>query len=154
MHNLKNSYHQSDSKVIVEFETEADLFDAYEHAIYFGQFKIQGTPRNYPYWIYNKKPFIKPLIILPFNQDNTSRKSEETSNSLQLTPQVPMKGPLLNSNPTAMLSFNEKLIIHTILEEKLVQVHPDRLRNFIYKDTREYLVIQDTTKMTPAQDKK
>jgi len=40
MHNLMNAYHQSDSKVIVEHESEADLFDACEHAIFFGQFKI------------------------------------------------------------------------------------------------------------------
>ena len=40
MHNPKNLYYQSDSKIIVEFESEADLFDTCEHAIYFGQFKI------------------------------------------------------------------------------------------------------------------
>jgi len=48
MHNLKNAYQQSDTKVIVEYAQEAELFNAYEHVIYFSSYKVVDTPRDYP----------------------------------------------------------------------------------------------------------
>src|SRR6266542_5054553 len=65
MHNPKNAYQQSDTKVIVEYEQEADLFNACEHAVYFNSYKIIGTPRGYPCWIYNKKLLVKPPVEIP-----------------------------------------------------------------------------------------
>ncbi len=63
MHNLKNAYRQSDSKIVVEYDQEADLFNACEHAIYFSSYKVVGTPRDYPCWIFNQKPLVKSPVV-------------------------------------------------------------------------------------------
>src|SRR6266536_3305493 len=80
MHNPKNAYRQSDSKIVVEYEQEADLFNTCEHAIYFNSYKVVGTPRNYPCWIFNQKPLVKSPVVLP------TRNSP--SNGTSLKPEV------------------------------------------------------------------
>jgi len=69
MHNPKNAYRQSNTKVIVEYEQEAELFNACEHAIYFSSYKVVGTPRDYPCWIYSKKLLVKLPVILPTHHE-------------------------------------------------------------------------------------
>ena len=48
MHNPKNAYRQFNTKVIVKYEQEAELFNACEYVIYFSSYKVVGTPRDYP----------------------------------------------------------------------------------------------------------
>src|SRR6266542_3894069 len=80
MHNPKNAYRQSDTKIIVEYEQEAELFNACEHAIYFSSYKVIGSPRDYPCWIFNKKPLVKSPVVLPVIHETNNKTSINQDN--------------------------------------------------------------------------
>lgn len=47
MHHPKFAFKQSDDKIIVDFDSEATLFNAYEKIYHFGNYIVKGVPRNY-----------------------------------------------------------------------------------------------------------
>ncbi len=134
MHNPKNAYRQSDSKIIVEYEQEADLFNACEHAIYFSSYKVVGTPRDYSCWIYNKKPLVKSPVVLPTHHEPSKNPAPKQEVHQTLVNPISCNGAnsaaadLDNSKdlePSVIIQPNEESAhAHT-------HVHPDRLRNFI-----------------------
>ena len=132
MHNPKNAYQQSDTKVIVEYEQEADLFNACEHAVYFNTYKIIGTPRGYPCWIYNKKPLVKPPVEIP--QHHYCNAKPAPSQDFKTHSIVAQKqdehyfnaplDTLKDLKPTSLTQPSDQIAPE--------HVHPDRLRNFIH----------------------
>ena len=133
MHNPKNAYRQSDSKIVVEYDQEADLFNACEHVIYFSSYKVVGTPRDYPCWIFNQKPLVKSPVVLPAHNapsNNPSLKPEVRQTSL-----TPTVGNDVISDAKLDVSKDlEPSVMKQPNEESAhayEHVHPDRLRNFI-----------------------
>jgi hypothetical protein len=46
MHNLMHTFQQTEDKVVVEFKTIGELFNACEKSILFDKYKIRRTPRG------------------------------------------------------------------------------------------------------------
>ena len=59
--NPKNSYRQTLDKFVVEFQSEADLFNAVEKTYYFGSYVVKGSPRSYN-WTSNHRKLMKPPV--------------------------------------------------------------------------------------------
>ena len=49
---------------------------------------------------------------------------------------------------------DKELNLQTVLEEDLVQIHPDRLCNFLQKDNEDYSELQDAVVNSPVQAQK
>lgn len=84
----KNAYKQSSDKIIVEFESEATLFNACEKTYNFGQYTVKGKPCNYLWAKDNpilagkkKRPAAKPVQDT-VTLDNIHRTSLNKNNDI------------------------------------------------------------------------
>jgi len=99
--------------------------------VYFNSYKIIGTPRGYPCWIYNKKPLVKPPVEIP--QHHYCNAKPAPSQDFKTHSIVAQKqDEHFNAPPVTLKDLTPTSLTQPSDQIAPEHVHPDRLRNFIH----------------------
>ncbi len=107
-----------------------------------------GTPRDYPCWIFKRKPLVKSLVVLPARHEPNNKTPLNHVDQQKFTPLITSGHAISNSHFDDSPDLKQTEMEQSSEDSTPAHVHPDRLRNFI----QQYDDLQPSTTDIPERD--